>query len=137
MHNLPYQEFFEKHGSFFNHPAKRGLVLLGVLVQNFLNYQFNERDGSPPFLKKLKSLRLDQRDVQSVFVALQNKMNEYGIGHWWKNLREGISLGFIEAGDRWPFSPDEIGFYIAVGMSLNSHPIFKETDERTKNTKII
>jgi len=51
-------------------------------------------------------------------------MNEYNIGHWWPELREGISLNFIEAGERWPLSPDEVGFYIAVGMALHSHPIF-------------
>ncbi len=133
MDNSAYQEFFERHGNFFNHPAKRGLVLLGVLTQNFLNYQFQERGGSTPFLKNLKNLRLDQRDIQSIFVALQNKMNEYGIGHWWKNLREGISLSFIEAGERWPFSPDEIGFYMAIGMSLNSHTAFKDVKDADKD----
>ncbi len=123
MNGLPYEEFFEKHGDFFNHPAKRALVLLGVLVQKFLDYQYSQRE-STPFIKVLKNLKLDQKDVQSVFVKLQNKMNEYDIGHWWPELREGISLNFVEAGDKWPLSPDEIGFYIAVGMSLHSHPIF-------------
>ncbi len=128
MNSSPYAEFFERHGDFFNHPAKRALVLLGVIVQKFLNYQYKERN-STPFMKVLKNLRLDQKDVQSIFTALQNKMNEYGIGHWWPELREGISLYFIEGGDKWPLSPDEIGFYIAVGMSLHSHPVFGERHE--------
>ena len=123
MNGLPYEEFFEKHGDFFNHPSKRALVLLGVLVQKFMNEQFRRRQ-STPFLKVLKNLRLDQEDVQKIYVRLQNKMNEYEIGYKWPELREGVSLYFIEAGDRWPLSPDEIGFYIAVGMALHSHPIF-------------
>ncbi len=131
MRDLPYQEFFELHGDFFNHPAKRGLVLFGVLVQKFLNEQYNRR-GSTPFLKVLKNLRLNQKDVQSVFVALQNKMNEYEIGHWWPELREGISVNFIEAGDTWPLSPDEIGFYMAVGMSLYRHPSFGKDTEKNE-----
>ncbi len=126
MENTPFQEFFEEHGDFFNHAAKRSLVLLGVLTQKFLNYQFRER-GSTPFLKMLKNLRLDQRDIQKLFVGLQNKMNEYGIGHYWPKIREGVSLSLIEAGDRWPFSPEEIGFYLAVGMSLHKHPVFEDT----------
>ena len=128
MNRLPYEEFFERHGEFFNHPAKRGLVLLGVLVQNFLNEQYRRR-GSTPFMKTLKNLILDQKNVQKMYVALQNKMNEYEIGYWWPELREGVSLSFIEAGDKWPLSPEEIGFYIAVGMALHSHPIFKGINE--------
>ncbi len=135
MNRLPYEKFFEEHGDFFNHPAKKGLVLLGVLIQNFLNEQYRRR-GSTPFMKVLKNLILDQRDVQKVYVALQNKMNEYEIGHWWPELREGVSLSFIEAGDNWPLSPEEIGFYIAVGMALHAHPIFgksKSEEESSEN----
>ena len=124
MTDSPFEEFFSGHGDFFNHPAKRGLVLLGVLVQNFLNYQYSQR-GSTPFLKVLKNLRLNEDDVKKVYVSLQNKMNEYEIGHWWPELREGISLNFIEAGENWPLTPEEIGFYIAIGMALHRHPIFK------------
>lgn len=125
MSTLPYESFFELHKDFFNHPAKVGLVLLGVLVQKFLNYQHRER-GSTPFLKTLKNLRLDKKDVQSVYLALQNKMNEYGIARYWGKLREGIARSFIEAGDSWHLSTDEIGFYITIGMALHSHEAFKE-----------
>ena len=123
-----FEEFFEEHGSFFDHPAKKGLVLLGTLTQKFLNYQFRER-GSTPFIKMLKNLRLDQKDIQKIFVGLQNKMNEYGIGHYWGDIREGVSLYFIKAGKTWPLSPDEIGFYFAVGMSLHKHPVFGRDKE--------
>lgn len=123
MDNLPYNEFFQEHADFFNHPAKKGLVLLGVLVQQFLNHQYKERN-STPFLKLLKNLKLTQKDIQSIFVSLQNKMNEYSIGHWWPRLRQSISLCFIQAGDAWPLSVDEIGFYLAVGMSLYSLEVF-------------
>ena len=134
MEHTSFQEFFEEHGDFFNHPAKRGLVLLGVLTQKFLNYQYSTR-GSTPFLKMLKNLRLDQKDVQKLFVGLQNKMNEYGIGHYWPKIREGVSLSLIEAGDHWPLSPEEIGFYLAVGMSLHKHPVFEDTKaEATKES---
>ncbi len=125
MSEIPFSDFFEKHGSFFNHPAKIGLVLLGVLIQKFLDYQKSER-GSMPFMKNLKNLRLNEKDVERIFVALQNKMNEYGISTWWGKLREGVSLSFIQAGNNWNFSPDEIGFYLVVGMALHSHPVFRD-----------
>ncbi len=117
--DIPYAEFFSRYADFFNHPAKRGLVLLGALVQKFLNWQRSERD-STPFRKQLKNLRLSQKDVKNLWIALQNKMNEYDIGHYWKNLRETIALSFISAGDDWGLSPDEIGFYLVVGMAIHN-----------------
>lgn len=133
MSDPQYQSFFDEHKDFFNHPAKRGLVLLGVLVQNFLNKQYERRE-STPFLRALKNLKLNQKDVQNVFVSLQNKMNEYEIGHWWPELRKGIGLNFIEAGDKWPLSPEEIGFYIAIGMALYRHPAFKGAKDDSNNS---
>ncbi|WP_457756313.1 TIGR02556 family CRISPR-associated protein [Thermodesulfatator indicus] len=127
--DLPFYEFFSKYDDFFDNPAKRALVLLGVLVQKFLDYQYRERN-STPFIKNLKNLRLDQKDIQKLFTALQNKMNEYGIGHWWPELREGISLNLIEAERDWKLSPEEIGFYLAVGMSLSRHPAFGKKEEK-------
>ncbi|MCD6364005.1 MAG: TIGR02556 family CRISPR-associated protein [Synergistetes bacterium] len=117
--DIPYAEFFNRYADFFNHPAKRGLVLLGALVQKFLVTQRLER-GSTPFRKQLKNLRLSQKDVKNLWVALQNKMNEYDVGHYWKNLREAIALSFISAGDDWGLSPDEIGFYLVVGMAIHN-----------------
>jgi len=125
MQQIPYQEFFEQYKDFFNHPAKRALVLLGVLIQKFLNYQYGER-GSTPFIKMLKNLRLDQSDIKSIYVALLNKMNEYGVGHYWSDLKSVISLNLLTAGEKWGLSSTEIGFYIAIGMSLHSLPIFSK-----------
>jgi len=133
MKDQPFAEFFEPYQEFFDHPAKKALVLLGVLTQKFLNYQYRER-GSTPLVKKLKGLRLDQKEAQDLFRELCNKMHEYNIGHWWKELREGISLNFMAAGNRWPLSVDEVGFYIALGMSLSGHPAFKSKEEE-KNTE--
>ena len=58
--------------------------------------------------------------MKNLWVALQNKMNEYDVGHYWKNLREAIALSFISAGDDWGLSPDEIGFYLVVGMAIHN-----------------
>ncbi|GEM_PF-1046423 len=129
MENQAFSSFFEPYEDFFDHPSKKALLLLGVLVQKFLNYQFNER-GSTPFTKRLKGLRLNQKETQDLFRELLNKMNEYGIGHWWKDLREGLSLNLMASGSRWPLSSDEIGFYLALGMSLYNHPAFKAKEEK-------
>ena len=129
MENQAFSSFFEPYEDFFDHPSKKALILLGVLVQKFLNYQFNER-GSTPFTKRLKGLRLNQKETQDLFRELLNKMNEYDIGHWWKDLREGISLNLMASGSRWPLSSDEIGFYLALGMSLYNHPAFKAKEEK-------
>ena len=131
MSDSGYRDFFKQYDDFFNHPAKRGLVLFGVLIQKFLNYQLKERD-STPFLKVLKNLRLTQKDVENAFVALQNKMQEYNVSHWWRDLKKSIALNFVEAGENWNFSPDEIGFYIAIGMSLYSLPIFGREENNSE-----
>ena len=118
-----FAEFFETFEDFFDHPAKKALVLLGVLIQKFLNYQFTQR-GSTPFAKHLKNLRLSQKDVQNLFVSLQNKMMEYEVAHKWQDLKAAIASELVEAGSKWKLSPDEIGFYIVVGMALHKHPVF-------------
>ena len=127
MVELHFNKLFKEHPDFFNHPSKMLLVLLGVLVKKFMSYQHKERQ-STPFVKKLKGLKLQQKDVEKLFSELNNKMIEYGIPHYWNDLKEDISNLFIASGDKWPLSVDEIGFYLSVGMALGFRSVFKEED---------
>ena len=125
---LHYNELFESHPTFFDHPSKKLLVLLGVLLQRFLYFQKKER-GSTPFVKKLKGLKLQQKDIQNLFKEVNTKMQEYDISHYWKELKEDIATLFLYSGDSWPLNVDEIGFYLSVGMALAFNDIFKREEK--------
>lgn len=84
-----------------------------------LNKQYSERESKPPFMKKLKSLKMDQSDIKALLPEVQNKLEEYDSFDKGKRIiAQEISRYFLEAGDDWRMSVDEINFYFACGMNL-------------------
>lgn len=119
-----FKPIFERYGKAFSSPAKRGIFLLGVLTQLLLNKQWSERNAKP-FMKKLKGLKMDEKDIKALLPEVQNKLEEYDSFDKGKRLiAEEISKYFLEAGDNWKMTLDEINFYFACGMNL--------TDDVTK-----
>jgi CRISPR-associated protein Csh1 len=130
MAENPFDDFFSRYEEFFDHPAKRGLFLLGVMIQKLLRIQVARGHNRPPFLKSLKNLRITQKDAENLLPKIQNKLSEYEAGHWYSDIREGMSIYLIQAGSEWGFPPDEIGFYTVLGMNLaNRGPFKKKEDE--------
>jgi CRISPR-associated protein Csh1 len=83
-----------------------------------LNKQAKER-GAKPFMKKLKGLRMDERDIKALLPAVQNKFEEYySFGKGKKLVAEEAYNYLFASGDNWPLSVDEINFYFAGGMNL-------------------
>jgi CRISPR-associated protein Csh1 len=72
-----FDPLFKKYGSTFETPLKRGLFLLGSLTQLLLRVQYNRRESTPPFLKNLKGLRMDERDFLGLLPRVENKLQEY------------------------------------------------------------
>jgi len=114
-----FERIFEKYGKSLNTPAKRGIFLLGALTQMLLNKQYSER-GSKPFMKKLKGLKMDEKDIKSLVPQVINKLEEYGAYDRGKQLiaREA-SKYLLEASENWKMSVDEINYYFVCGMSLS------------------
>jgi CRISPR-associated protein Csh1 len=115
-----FDEVFNRYGKSLNSPEKRGIFLLGVLTQMLLNKQFIER-GSKPFMKKLKSLKMDEKDIKALLPEVQNKLEEYETFDKGKRLiAQEASKYLLQAGDGWKMSVDEINFYFACGMNMSS-----------------
>lgn len=114
-----FDEVFNRYGKSFNSPEKRGIFLLGVLTQMLLNKQSLER-GSKPFMKKLKSLKMDEKDIKALLPEVQNKLEEYDAFDKGKRLiAQEASKYLLQAGEGWKMSVDEINFYFACGMNMS------------------
>jgi CRISPR-associated protein Csh1 len=119
MEERIFSELFEKFKPTFESPLKRGLFLLGGLTQLLLNTQYSRRESTPPFLKQLKGLKMDEKDFKGLIPKIQNKLYEYDAFDKGKQkLAEEASYYLLTAGDNWKMSIDEMNFYFATGMNL-------------------
>ncbi|MDI6851798.1 MAG: TIGR02556 family CRISPR-associated protein [bacterium] len=118
-----FEQIFEKYGKSLNTPEKRAIFLLGALTQMLLNKQRFERSGkhtSPPFMKKLKSLKMDEKDIKALLPEVVNKLIEYDAFDTGKKIiAQEASRYFLEAGDNWKMHTDELNFYFACGMNMS------------------
>jgi CRISPR-associated protein Csh1 len=118
METRLFDELFKKYEPTFEAPAKKGLFLLGALTELLLRRQFKER-GSKPFMKELKSLKMDKKDFIGLLPKIQNKLEEYDAFDKGKRiLAEEASHYLLLAGDSWGMGVDEMNFYFACGMNL-------------------
>lgn len=116
-----FSSIFARYGKSFGNPAKRGVFLLGVLTQLLLNKQWAERNAKP-FMKKLKGLKMDEKDIKALLPEVQNKLEEYDSFDKGKRLiASEASKCLLEAGEGWKMSVDEINFYFACGMNLTDN----------------
>ncbi|MBP8707743.1 MAG: TIGR02556 family CRISPR-associated protein [Caldisericia bacterium] len=119
MEERIFSELFEKFKPTFESPLKRGLFLLGGLTQLLLNTQYSRRESTPPFLKQLKGLKMDEKDFKGLIPKIQNKLYEYDAFDKGKQkLAEEASYYLLIAGNNWKMSIDEMNFYFATGMNL-------------------
>ncbi|MBC7321399.1 TIGR02556 family CRISPR-associated protein [bacterium] len=113
-----FDSLFKKYEPTFEAPVKRGLFLLGALTELLLRRQYKDR-GSKPFMKELKSLKMDQKDFIGLLPKIQNKLEEYDAFDKGKRLiAEEASHYLLLAGDEWKMSVDEMNFYFSCGMNL-------------------
>lgn len=118
MEKRIFDELFITYTPTFETPAKRGLFLLGSLAEMLLRKQYKER-GSKPFMKELKSLKMDKKDFLGLLPKIQNKLEEYNAFDKGKRvLAEESAHYLLLAGDNWDMNVDEMNFYFACGMNL-------------------
>ncbi|MCF6095771.1 TIGR02556 family CRISPR-associated protein [Thermovorax subterraneus] len=118
MEERLFDDLFKKYGSAFETPVKRGLFLLGALAELLLRKQFKER-GAKPFIKSLKSLKMDEKDFKALLPKIQNKLEEYDSFDKGKRmLAKEISHYLLSEKEGWNMSVDEMNFYFAAGMNL-------------------
>jgi len=133
-----FDPLFKKYGATFETPLKRGLFLLGALTQLLLRVQYNRRESTPPFLKNLKGLRMDERDFLGLLPRVENKLQEYdSFDQGKQKLAREAAHYLLEAGNNWKMSTDEMNFYFVAGMNLLSEVIPFIYSEKSEKEKIL
>jgi len=113
-----FEEVFTRYGGSFEKPEKRGMFLIGVLTQLLLNKQWSDRKAKP-FMKHLKGLKMDERDIKALLPKVQNKLEEYDSFDKGKHsIASEASKYLLEAGNGWKMPVDEINYYFCCGMNL-------------------
>lgn len=113
-----FSSVFTRYGKSLATPEKRGIFLMGALTQLLLNKQWSDRNAKP-FMKKLKGLKMDEKDIKALLPEVQSKLEEYDSFDKGKKLIASEASKYIlEAGDEWRMPVDEINFYFVCGMNL-------------------
>ncbi len=113
-----FDELFNKYSHQLDRPEKRGIFLLGALVQMLLDAQYHLRD-SQPFVNKLMGLKMDERSLKGLLPKVIDKFRQYErFDKGKQTLASVISDYLLRSGSRWGLSSDELNFYFASGMSL-------------------
>jgi CRISPR-associated protein Csh1 len=94
-------------------------------IQSRVNRQFAGSEagkGASPFAGKYKAFRLNQPDMERLFVEAKDKARAYGHDEESKvaNLLKCAGAALFACSDRWPLSPDEISYFFALGHALRS-----------------
>ncbi len=115
----------QANGKLKNDPAAQATFLVGACCSRIEAVQQYAR-GSTPFAGKLKGFRLNQADVQGLFVAAKDKAKAYGEENF-ANLLECAAAALAAAPEQWPLSPDEVSYFFALGHALR--PRFASDDD--------
>lgn len=124
-----YDEFFTEN-PMIDDNVKKTLFLEGVLADNLLKIQYQERKGTP-FRSRLNGLKIDGRIAKRLLPEMINKLEEYD-KNYYKDLEEAIGEYLIKS-DFSKYSIDEMSFYFTLGMTLAKH--FKKPEEKTITTE--
>jgi CRISPR-associated protein Csh1 len=135
-----FEEMFKKYGDTFKTPVKKGLFLLGSLTELLLRTQKKNRGtDNPPFLKNLKSFRLNERDFRGLMPKVQNKLEEYNSFRMRERvIAQEASHYMLLAGDGWDMTVDEMNFYFCTGMHLAyevTSVIFQDNEKKRLNNE--
>ncbi len=121
-----YEDYFRTHPEFYDADWKKAVFLIGVLAQNVLDIQWQER-GATPFRDRLNGLKIDYHTIKRLLPECINKLEQYK-KNYYRELEEIITI-LLESGepDLRTQSVDEISFYFAMGMNRNKQ--FKSKEE--------
>jgi len=119
---------FTKYKEFFYLPILKAVYILGVLSQFLLDIQYSQLD-STPFLNRLNGFRINKRIIVRLIPELQYKLREYKVRY--TAFEELMGMYFLESGEDWEATDNELSFYFVLGM--NNARIYKSKKEDDKN----
>jgi CRISPR-associated protein Csh1 len=111
--------------------AAQAVFLIGASCGRIETIQ-NQVRGSTPFEGKYKAFRLNQADIQRLFIAAKDKAKAYGPDK--ERIVSGLlscaASALVATPQQWPLSPDEISYYFALGHALRPR-LAKEQDDNS------
>jgi CRISPR-associated protein Csh1 len=123
-----FEDYFRTHPEFYDADWKKAVFLTGVLAQNVLDIQWQERNATP-FRDRLNGLKIDCHTIKRLLPECINKLEQYK-KNYYRELEEIIAI-LLESGepDLRTQSVDEISFYFAMGMNRNKQFKSKEDEK--------
>lgn len=109
----------EANGKLRTDSAAQAAFLVGACCSRIETIQERIR-GSAPFAGKLKGFRLNQADVQKLFVAAKDKAKAYGSEEERKvsGLLGCAAAALAATPEHWPLSTNEVSYFFTLGHAL-------------------
>lgn len=121
--NEIYLEFLERHHEVLDTDLKRGLFLEGLLTSKLLSLP---EQRNQPFYSRINGLNINEKIAKRIFPEVINKLNEYGKGGYWLDLRELIAEYLLNSNFK-SLTNDEMSYYFTLGLNLGRR--LKENSE--------
>lgn len=124
--------FINQHSNFFDSEYKKGIFMLGVLTNKLLAKQKNKLK-SEPFLKNLNNLNLDESEIKKMFPKLLNKIREYDISHYTKELEGKVAQRLVQ---KQTVSKTDISYIFTLGLVMGNEfdrEFFRKLKEDEEN----
>lgn len=108
--------FISQHSSFFDTDYKKGVFMLGVLTSKLLAKQRSKLQ-SEPFLKNLNNLNIDESEIKKLLPKLINKIREYDISYYTKDLEGEIASSLVLKHE---LSKTETSYLFTLGIVMGN-----------------
>lgn len=114
-----FEAFFDESAPFFDIPDKKVAFLTGYLAKKLLNIQY-AKEQRKPFTPRLKSLKLNSKDIKRLIPEIQGKLVEYKSEFYNEEFRL-LSNYMIESRELNRLSDLDIPFYFSLGMNMDKN----------------
>lgn len=106
----------QANGKLKSDSVAQAAFLVGACCSRIEAIQHRTR-GASPFEGKLKGFRLNQADVQGLFVAAKDKAKAYAEEKF-SGLLECAAAALAATPEQWRLSPEEVSYFFAIGHAL-------------------
>jgi len=114
--SLELDGFINQHPNFFDSEYKKGVFMLGVLTSKLLAKQRSKLKNEP-FLKNLNNLSIDNSEIKKILPKLINKIREYDISHYTRELEGRIAKALTKDED---LNKTEISYLFTLGIIMGN-----------------